>query len=166
MRKLILMILVTLGVLPYLFLATSVVGIDKSGRSFNCTVLDGGTVNMPIFLGSVYYDPITGPSFSDKRTILPYFAFHGQVYLARCGVDTFSVGAASNMDYIKPGDQIHLYTDLRSLRIFGVQFGVEESVTGFGTGWSDESDKEGQTVLTRLEGMHEVRYFDRARLDK
>ena len=159
MKKFAIGLLTILLAIPYLFFATSVEEVDLSDRSFNCLVLNYGHYSSPVAFGAVFYDPINFGFGGNKRIVLPYFFTDGELMVADCGKESFTLGYKDNLSFIKHGDQIHLYTELQSIKFFGREIAIEEDISSFGTGWV--GNKLGQTVLTKLIDGKEIKMFNR-----
>lgn len=138
MKTLLKTVLVILGVIPYLFLATHVKRAEKSGKNYNCVAgkiyESSGVVN----LGSAYFNTnfFLNP---EKRIILPYFFYKQQAIVLQCGSKNFSVGVTDNIeDRPKEGEKMNLYTDLYKIGIFSVDLYEEEGMNMYSNSWREE----------------------------
>lgn len=130
MKKLLILLGVLLGALPYGFLATSVQDVKNTDEHHNCTVTKARHEKTLISFGSVYYD--MGMRRNEHKIILPYFFAEGDVYDAECGKVKFQIGA---VDFVKPGEHINIWTREQTGTLFGHEILRERGIFMFGSGW-------------------------------
>lgn len=124
--KKILLVLLVLGYLPYLFLATSVERLDpKKAAQYDCVASKTQHVKEWVSFGTVYYD------FNmkhNKRIVMPYFFLEGDIFYAICGNTTFPIGRT---DWLKPGDKMKVRTEVSTVKFFGKTLFSEEGIVSF-----------------------------------
>lgn len=144
--KKVLVALLIIALIPYLFLATSVTnGSEDTEKGYNCTVTSIQRYKKSVSLASVYYGGFN--MLSNKYIILPQFFLDEEAFTADCGNGiNLEVGYS---DFAKVGTQLHMYTRLNEVRIFGIKLFEERGVFMYGTDWG-KGEKQGEFKIERL----------------
>lgn len=160
MKTKLLIVALLLALLPYSFLATSLIDVPKYSRAFNCTLIQDIDSSNAFGLSAVYFSPI-GIYDNGNFKVFPQLLQHNRVLVARCGDVSFQIGVRITDHWLKVGDKMSGYTQKREAYWFGVKVMEEEGFTTFGKGWFEkQTQTEGQKIAMRLVNDKEVQTFD------
>ncbi len=155
-------LLILLGLIPYLFLFTSIEEVKNSQQKYDCHIETFGQIQQTIGFGSVYYRPLGNSSINNHRKVLPFFFQKGEVKYASCAGTEIALG--SGLDF-KIGDKITVYSELNEVKFLGYTIHSEKNWSSFGT--ADREDwVEGERVLKQLINDKEVLFFGGKKIKK